>query len=271
VKRARALSVGAVLVAALGSGACQKGAATDSPPAADAGALAAPTATAVASGGPLLPPVAGGGAVYDLVASANRKMMHDDGKGCLEDLDRVAEKDPAVGRSLWMTRAQCEMLVGHCQEAKKAIADYYVRDMAMSEERAKTMAESIAAMRCRGGDVTDRDRLLRALHELTDGAYINPHSAEDCEKNIALVKELAPKVPPRDPDDGQVRDGPKALFHTGAACLARAGDCKAAYRVWSENYPPKALTAIKDPALLQSTLEGGFRSAIERCKDADLK
>jgi len=258
------------VLSALGSGACQKGTTTSAQAGADSGVSTLPAATAVASGAPLLPPIADGGAVYDLVASANRKMMHDDGKGCLEDLDRVAEKDPAVGRSLWMTRAQCEMLVGHCQEAKQAIARYYVRDMAMSEERAATMAESIASMRCRGGDMTDRDRLLRAFQELTDGAYINKRSVDDCQKNIALVKELSPKVEPRGPDDGRVKDGPKALFHTGAACLARAGDCEAAYRVWRENYPPKALTAIQDPAVLKSTLEGGFRSAIERCKDAEL-
>jgi hypothetical protein len=209
------------------------------------------------------------GDVAELAASANRKLMHDDGKGCLADLARLAELDPGVEKTLVVVRAQCEMLLGRCQSGKQQIADYYVREMNMSEPRALIMAESIGSMRCRGGDMSDRDTLLRALYELSDGAYMNARPAADCLKNVRLVRELAPKVPPRDPDDGQVRGGPQALFHTGAACLARAGDCAAAWKVWQDDYPPISAGSL-GPKQRRDLLEESFRSSIERCKDAKL-
>ncbi len=276
--RRGAATVAAPLAACLCLLACKqegKRAQTDQP------ILAQPTKPArtgdtpeIATGQPLAPaPLPGlpavAGEISELVQSANRKMMHGDGTGCLADLDAIAKQNPSLDKSLLVTRAQCEMLVGNCQRGKQTIADYYEREMAMSRERAEITAEQIGSMRCRSGDMTDRDRLLRALFELSDGAYMNKREASDCQTNIALVKELAPKVPPRDPDDGQVRGGPTALFHTGAACLARAGDCDAAFRCYSENYPA-AIQAIKDPTVRRQTIEDGFRSSIERCKEATL-
>ncbi len=205
-----------------------------------------------------------------LVASANRKMMHDDGAGCLEDLGRLERLAPSVSGTLVVVRGQCQMLVGKCQGGKRLVAEYYQREMNLSAERALATAESLAAMRCRGGDSSERDELLRALWELSDGAYMNPRTAADCQRNVATVRRLAPRVPPRDPDDGQVRGGPQALFHTGAACLARARDCAGAWRVWQESHPPLALEALPEPAQRREVLESGFRSSIERCKDAAL-
>lgn len=268
--RGIAVAAAALLAAA----ACKQSGGDAAPPPSATAPLSATGAPQIATGQPLaptplpaMPPVAGD--VSDRVMAANRKMMHGDGAGCLAELDAVAKNNPSLDKSLLMIRAQCEMLVGKCQQGKKTIAEYYEREVALSPERAQIMAEQIGSMRCRGGDMTDRDRLLTALYELSDGAYVNKRSAEDCEANVKRVKELAPKVPPRDPDDGQVRGGPTALFHTGAACLARAGDCVAAYRVYVENYPP-AIGAIKDPILREKTIADGFRSSIERCKDADI-
>ena len=61
---------------------------------------------------------------------------------------------------------------------------------------------------------------------------------------------------------------PKALFHTGAACLARAGDCKAAFVVYRDEFPsPMGQLSEKDR---RSVIEKSFRSSIERCKEATL-
>ncbi|MEZ4226412.1 MAG: hypothetical protein R3B13_36035 [Polyangiaceae bacterium] len=217
-----------------------------------------------------VPPAAGddlAGDLAELGASANRKLNHEDGKGCLDDLDKMAARAPKLAKTMTALRAQCQMLVGECQTGKRALEDYYVRETNMSPQRAASTVESIAAMRCRGSDMTDRDRLLRALWEISDGAFVNPR--KDCERNVSLVRELAPKVPPRDVDDTQVKGGPRALFHNGAACLARAGDCAAAYRVWRENYPADALSKLAE-AQRKDLIVDGFRSSIERCKDAPL-
>lgn len=206
------------------------------------------------------------GEVAVIAQAASRKMMHDDGKGCLAELDRLEQLDAKLASTLVSIRAQCDMLVGRCQAGKRALVDYYVREMNMSPEIARTSVESIASMRCRGGDETDRDRLLRALRELMDGAYMNTRS--DCAANIARVKQLLPGVPPTSVDDSQVTSAPKALFHTGAACLARAGDCKAAFAVYRDEFPtPMSQLSAKDR---RSVIEKSFRSSIERCKDETL-
>lgn len=241
-------------------------------PRADDGAPRADDGAPVA--GPLVgAPVAAvgpsAGEIAELTASANRKMVHDDGKGCLADLERISALDPRLGGTLVAFRAQCEMLVGHCQQGKRMIADYYRDQSGMSESMATRTAESIAAMRCRGGDMNERDQLLRALWELSDGAYMNGRSAKSCRDNIALVQRLAPRVKPRDPEDSMVSGGPKALFHTGAACLARAGECADAWRTYRENFP-SPLDAVQDPAQRRVIVEESFRSSIERCKDAKL-
>ena len=220
--------------------------------------------------GPVAPPVASGtplGDVAVLVQAANRKMMHDDGKGCLAELDKLKQMDPKLEGTLVAIRAQCEMLAGHCQSGKQMLTDYYVREMNMSSETARTSVEAIASMRCRGGDETDRDRLLRALRELVDGAYMNTRS--DCAANLRLVKELLPKVPPNGPDDSQINSSPKALFHTAAACFARAGDCKSAYKAYSDEFPSAGLDKLPEKER-RSVIEKSFRSGIERCKDASL-
>ncbi len=220
---------------------------------------------------PGAPPPYLGGQLSELVASANRKMMHDDGKGCLADLDKVTALDPSLAKSLLIQRAQCEMLIGHCQAGKKVIADYYVREMNMSPDRAEQMAESMGSMRCRGGDMTHRDRLLAALFDLSDGAYMNTRSAKFCLDRIELISKLVPKVKPRDALDSQVISGPTAMFHTGAACLAKAGDCQAAYRVYDQYFPPEAKKNLTDPATRNKIIGDSFRSSIVLCKEAKLR
>ncbi|MBK7579922.1 MAG: hypothetical protein IPI67_06910 [Myxococcales bacterium] len=243
--------------ASVGQGDPQQIASSELPP--------SPPVPATGAGPSQLPGTAMGD-VAVLVQSASRKMMHDDGKGCLEDLDRVKQIDAKLESTLTAIRAQCEMLTGNCQAGKLALLDYYVREMNMSPGLAKTSVEAIASMRCRGGDETDRDRLLRALRELTDGAYMNTRN--DCAANVKLVKELLPRVPSTGPDDSQVTSAPKALFHTGASCLARAGDCKAAFQVYRDEFP-SAMEKLSEKDR-RSVVEKSFRSGIERCKDAAL-
>src|SRR5690606_2808514 len=111
-------------------------------------------------------------------------------------------------------RGRCEVLVGECQTGKKRIADWYVKETAATPARAAIMAESMASMRCRGGDSTERDRLLRAIYELSDGAYVNARKPAFCEERIKTIRTLGPKVPPRDIDDTQISGGQQALFYT---------------------------------------------------------
>jgi hypothetical protein len=208
------------------------------------------------------------GDVGELVASASRKMMHDDGAGCLSDLAKLSAIDPALGKRLAVTRGQCEMLVGKFSEGKRRIAEWYRVETNISQERADAVAESLASMRCRGGDSTERDALLRAFYELSDGAYVNKKEPSVCRERLESVKRLLPLVKPRDPDDTKVISAPKALFHTAAMCFARAGDCASSWNAYRDNFPADGLSAVKDPKQRAKVIEDSFRSTIERCKDA---
>lgn len=257
---AGALSVGLLL------GGCDRGQDSPCPPCEcvcacdDQGATTTTTTgTSDAATGP------SAGEIGELVASATRKMMHGDGKGCLADLDRVAAIDAKLDAQLIMTRAQCQMAAGECQKGKQQVTDYYVREMAMTPERAAQMAESIASMHCQGGDSSERDQLLAAYFDLSDGAYMNKRDVEFCRERVATIEALAPRVAPRDVEDTQITGSRQALFHTGAMCFARAGDCRAAYAHYRGYFPREGLDAIQDPAQRESIVRSSFDSSITLC------
>jgi hypothetical protein len=202
------------------------------------------------------------------VSDATRKMMHDDGAGCLADLDLAAALDPKASAHLEITRGQCEMLIGQCQAGKARVARWYETETNMHPERAMITAESLGAMRCRGGESSDRDRLLRAYFELSQGAYVEPFAPERCEEHLATARALIPTVKPRDVDDGQISGGAQALFHTAAQCFARAGSCTRAWTVFRQLFPKKGLGQISDAATRDKVVRDAFTSTILRCKDA---
>ncbi len=261
-------SESAVVAADPSAGAADGAVAADDGPALDdGGGGTTPVKDVGVAASPLAPPVVPvAGNVGDLVASANRKMMHDDGKGCLADLDAVAALDPKMNERLAISRGQCEMLIGKCQEGKKRIARWYELESALTPGRAEIQAEQLGAMRCRGGNSTDRDQLLRAFFELSDGAYMNKRSSKWCAERVSIIRRLLPKVPPRDVDDTQISGGGQALFHTAAACHARAENCKAAFSIYRDLFPKTGLAAIKDAAQREKIVRDSFDSSIERCK-----
>ena len=201
--------------------------------------------------------------IGELVASATRKMNFDDGKGCLADLDKIHAMDPKFDARLAVTRGMCEMLTGRCQEGKQRVAKWYQEETNMHPERAMSTAESLASMRCREGNSTDRDRLLRAYFDLSDGAYMNKKTPADCKAALEVARALIPKVKPQGPEDSQIRDSPRALFHTAATCFGRAGDCKTALTVYREFYP--SLDTVKDQATRDKIVQDSFDSSIAHC------
>lgn len=224
----------------------------------------APALAAGPVGGPVqvVPPMSGD--IAELVTTATRKLMHDDGAGCLADLDRVAAIDAKLDGRLAATRGQCEMLIGQCQVGKERIARWYELEAGMQPDRAMITAEQIGSMRCREGDSSDRDRLLRAYFDLSDGAYMNKRSSEFCRTALATARELIPRVKPRAPDDGQITGGAQALFHTAAQCFARAGDCKLAWTTYSTLFPQTATTP-EAAAMMPGIIKESYDSSILFC------
>jgi len=132
--------------------------------------------------------------------------------------------------------------------------------------RAERTTESIASMRCRGGDASDRDRLLVALFDLSDGAYMNKRDSKFCRDRVAIVEDLGAKVKPRDAEDTQITGGQQALFHTSAMCFARAEDCSTAYAYYRRLFPRETLDAIRDATIRETMVRDSFDSSIPLCK-----
>ena len=204
--------------------------------------------------------------IGELLGSAMRKMAHDDGAGCLADLERIDAIDPKQGARQAAARGQCEMLVGKCQQGKQRVARWYEEETAMTPERAMVTAESLASMRCRGGDSNDRDRLMRALYDLSDGAYMNKRTPEFCKQSLAEARRLIPVVKTRGPDDTQISGGAQALFHTAASCFARAGDCDAAWSTYRELFPNATAAATPEAAaMMPQIIRDAYDSSILFC------
>lgn len=228
-------------------------------PSATAPLSPAPTAAGPGLGVPS--PVAGAGGVAELMSSASRKMFHEDGAGCLADLDRVRALDPSLDNQTVFLRAQCEMLTGACQRGKAAISAWFQREQAMSPERANQIAESMAGLRCRGGDSTSVDQLRVAYQDLMTGAHIDPKDARFCRDRLDTVVRLAPTV---GSGDDQLEGSRKALFHTAASCFAKAGDCAAAYAAYRDHFPADGMKSLP-AAEVERVIRTSFDTSIKEC------
>lgn len=136
----------------------------------------------------------------------------------------------------------------------------------MTPERAMITAEAVASMRCREGDSNDRDRLMRAFYDLSDGAYMNKRAPEFCKKALTEARRLIPVVKTRGPDDTGISGGAQALFHTAASCFARAGDCDAAWSTYRELFPNASTPATPEvAAMMPQIIRDAYDSSILFC------
>jgi hypothetical protein len=203
--------------------------------------------------------------------AAAAKMNAKDGKGCLKELDAHDKSDPKNQSTdpksdFGMLRAQCLMLAGQCPAGKQLLRKTYETKFSsqMGPEQIDKSVEALGTMYCQGS-LTPREELLQALQVIQQGAYMTKKDVATCNANIDKVKKLAPKVKPNDDEDTQVTQGPKQLYVTGANCLARAGDCTAAKKVFIDGYPGD-LSKVKDPATKEKIINGAFEATVPKCK-----
>jgi hypothetical protein len=171
------------------------------------------------------------------ITSAHRKLLTGDGKGCLTDLDAHDKSDPRpAGLSTepkangWL-RAQCLMASGQC-DAGRAMArrSSEAQNPSQSAKTTDDVVDNIVAMYCESKSATPRDQLLRATLVLGQGATRDRLKTEQCAEAIDRANAAWPKVTPRDADDRVTKDVQRRIAEDGARCLARAGDCIAAWK-----------------------------------------
>lgn len=204
----------------------------------------------------------------DLIDAANKKLNREDGAGCLADLDRARALDEKTEARAAMTRASCEMAMGRCQAGKQRAAAWHRENSKLPPEMIDKTVEGLASMHCRGGDMTPRDQVLQAIFELSQGAYMTTRDAPYCSARVALLRRLAPQVPPQDPRDEQVKNALTVACTAGATCLGRAGDCTAAYRAFEAADCPVAqgIARVPDAVERKKAMVQAFESVVPDCK-----
>lgn len=206
---------------------------------------------------------------------AQEKFAAGDGKGCLAALDAfdVTSKHPStnpISNSATL-RAQCTIAAGECQKGKALLAKTYEARPAMfpnPEQREKFVETMIYTTCHNSADLTPRERLLQAYYDLQQGAYVTNKTVSECQNAYATAKTLAPTVSPKNDDDTQIKDMPKALYHVAANCFARAGDCPGAKKAFDDSYPKATLAGVKDPKAQHDVMKQSFESTVPKCKGA---
>jgi hypothetical protein len=200
--------------------------------------------------------------------AARAKTSARDGAGCLAELDAYDREawDPnpstSPSSSMAMSRAMCMMLAGDCAHGKVLYRAAMASNASatLGPEMLDRTVDSVAALYCQGPGLDPRDALLKALMDLNQGAYMSTTSVALCQGAIDTVERLLPVVKPRNAEDSQVTQAPAVLRIAGPECLARAGDCAAAWRVFHNAW-------LADKPYDEVTLRSMFASTVRRCAD----
>jgi hypothetical protein len=174
--------------------------------------------------------------------------------------------DPKSGFGL--PRGQCLMMAGKCDAGKQLVRKTLEANGQVAStgpEHIDKMVEAYASMHCQGA-MSSRDQLLKSLQELQQGAFMTKKTVPFCENAYKTAKRLLKTVKPKDDDDSQIANAPKSLFTMAGNCAARAGDCKAAYKLFSDAYPPESLEKVKDAKQRETIIRSTFDSIVSKCK-----
>lgn len=200
----------------------------------------------------------------ELLRSAQRKIAHHD-PGCMEDLNRLRSLAPQADKDQGYTRAQCEMVVGHCDAGRARVIALLRDQQGMGPDMAARSADGYVSLYCRSPDADPRDRLLGALYDLSDGAYMNRRSTDFCQKQTQIVRELLPRVRPQGPDDNQIASAKDTVYVMAARCFGRAGDCTTAWTVFEQLHPRHQFDGLPQ-GQRKTALRSAFDSIVEECK-----
>ena len=206
--------------------------------------------------------------------TAQRRFAWHDGAGCLAELDEHDRLDPRADQAststdtsyLALLRAECMMLVGQCDAGrtmyKKAFTAMQGKNG--SPEQTEKVTDAIVGMYCHGTNMTPRDRVLTARMELQQGAWMTTKTPEQCMSAFETVWKNRSTVVPRDEDDVMVKDPLGFLYATAPNCLARAGDCAGAWKVFQDitNEKFKGQAWISKPDVVKKT----FESIVPKCQ-----
>ncbi|MBX3191541.1 MAG: serine/threonine protein kinase [Labilithrix sp.] len=206
----------------------------------------------------------------DLMQRATAARGLRDGAGCVRDLDTLDRLPTRSGppstdgtSGYAPVRAECMMLAGDCEGGKKVYRAWIQANntAALTPNAVERTVETQAAKSCEGDALSPRDALLRANDRLMAvEAGIRAATASECKQWHDTEVRLAPKIPPRGPDDAVIENLPLGMHRRAAACLARANDCEAALKIFREGWVREDQ---KMPASDPTTREARMRLAFD--------
>ena len=173
-----------------------------------------------------------------LFQSAQQKSESGDGKGCLADLDEHDRLDPRPGGlstnggSIMpaMVRGHCLALSGQCSGAARDLLRkaWEARSPDFTAERTDGIVTAELGKYCQignGAGADDKTKFTVAMATLQGGAFGTKRvTAAECQSSFDTWMKLRPTVEP-----GAKLD---AIAMPGPTCLAKAGDCAAAYKAF---------------------------------------
>ena len=159
------------------------------------------------------------------------------------------------------------MLSGQCDAGKVAFrkALEATKSGQIGPERMDDIVKAEAAQWCRGANMGDKDKYAVARGVLTMGGNgVKRHTVAECQGAVDTVLALHQKITKA--DDSTVPEKPLVAYEMlGPACLAKAGDCAAAWKayqaIWKAKGPDDGFKA-KDEKGARTV----FENLVSECK-----
>jgi hypothetical protein len=159
-----------------------------------------------------------------------------------------------------MSSGQCDAGKQQVRKAMEATSDKGM----ITPEHIDRMVGAMAGLYCQGSNMSGRDQLAKASQELTQGAYMGKKDVAFCMNAYSTMRKVAPTIKPKDDEEKTNIDNQmKGLISSAPNCLARAGDCGAAYKVYKEVNVMNQPQASSWP---EQTFRQSFEAIVSSCK-----
>jgi hypothetical protein len=203
--------------------------------------------------------------------SAQEKLNANDGKGCLQELDAHDQLDPKHKSSdpkggLGFTRPICLMQSGKCDPGKQLLRKVLeaTSPADTTPQSMDTTVDGMAARYCQGANMSERDQLLKSVHTLANSSFKKVDLAT-CKSSYDTYTKLKTKVKPRDENDQEIVNAWRIVLADAPRCLAKAGDCDAAYQTFVAEFPKQGTEKL-DAETKKKVVQSQFESSAPICK-----
>jgi hypothetical protein len=161
-------------------------------------------------------------------------------------------------------RAQCEMRVGKCKEGQKRLREYLLnldKDKRKSEEEIDAQVKASSG-KCPSSSGNLDERVTRAYTRI--GEASRKRDAHACREEAGRIAPLLSQIP-KDQKSAAVRAKATGVLMMAAQCLAKAGECKDAWKMYNKYYDAQFAHTMKLKEVREAA-KATFPSVAPKCK-----